>query len=463
MRILFLFLLHLGFCLGASLPLTAQLSADSLSLRAIYDEALSNGHAYENLRSLCKDVGHRLSGSEGAEKAVTWSENLMKKYGFDRVWTDPIEVPHWERGDAERVMLLPDSVPLDALSLGFSVGSDGPLTGQVVMFSSLQALRDVPDGSLSGKIVFLNQPMNPKLIDTFHAYGGCSGARSRGASEAARKGAVGFVIRSLGLRADDFPHTGVMFYDEQYDSIPALALSTNAAYKLSKALEANPKQELLIESDCRHNPDAPSHNVIAEITGSVHPDKVIVVGGHLDSWDVGEGAHDDGAGVVQSLEVLRIFKALNIRPKHTIRCVFFMNEENGTRGGQAYARISEQEGTTHYAAMESDRGGFAPRGFTVDAAPLYIDHMAQWLNLFKPYQIHFIEPGYGGVDINPLKKSGTPLIGFVPDSQRYFDVHHTANDVFENVNQRELELGAAAMTSLIYLIDKHGFPEEIDD
>ncbi len=434
--------------------------SDSTILRRIYDEALSNGHAYENLRSLCKDVGHRLSGSEGAAKSVIWSENIMNQYGFDRVWTDEIEVPHWERGKPEIVILLPDSIPLAALALGGSVGSNGSISAPVVMFNTLQSLKEAVPGSLSGKIAFLNQPMNPKYIDTFNAYGGCADGRVSGPSEAARKGAVGFVMRSLGLRADNFPHTGVMRYDEDTDSIPALALSTIAAYQLSQALSKGPV-DLLIETHCKTLPDAPSHNVIAEIRGSEFPDKVIVFGGHMDSWDVGEGAHDDGAGVIQALEVLRIFKTLDIKPKYTLRCVFFMNEENGTRGGQAYAKISEQQGTVHYAAMESDRGGFAPRGFTVDADPMIVEHMAQWLPLFEPYQLHFIEPGYGGVDINPLKKSGTPLIGFVPDSQRYFDVHHTANDVFENVNQRELELGAAAMASLIYLIDRHGFPENI--
>jgi hypothetical protein len=438
--------------------LTAQ--TDSSMLRKIYDEALVNGHAYENLRSLCKDIGHRLSGSESAERSVEWSENLMKSYGFDRVWLDPITVPHWERDREEKVLLLPDSTPLATLALGFSMPTNGPITAPVVMFNTIDAIKNTSDGSLSGKIAFLNQPMNPRYIDTFKAYEGCAGARVYGASEAAKKGAVAFLVRSVGLRSDDFPHTGVLHYDPTTDSIPALALSTNDAYKLSQEIARSGDVDLMIQSESRRHPDAPSHNVIAEIKGSEFPDQIIVFGGHLDSWDVGEGAHDDGAGVVQALEVLRIFKALDIQPRYTLRCVFFMNEENGTRGAKSYAKISAREGTTHYAAMESDRGGFAPRGFTVDAEPMYVERMAEWLDLFKPYLIHFIEPGYGGVDINPLKKEGTPLIGFVPDSQRYFDLHHTANDVFENVNKRELELGAASMASLIYLIDTHGFPEK---
>jgi len=453
------------FALGIALFLTSSAFAqeDSLKIRGIYDAALTEGRAYENLRQLCKDVGNRLSGSEGAEKAVRWSKAKMESYGFDKVWLEPVMVPKWTRGETETCYLLPDRTPLKVLALGFSVGTDGPLEAEVVEFQTMQALKDAPEGSLEGKIVFLNQAMNAKLIDTFSAYGGCAGGRVRGPSVAAEKGAIGFVMRSLGLRADDFPHTGVMYYSGETDSIPSLALSTNASYALSQYLEKNGSARIVMEANCEFHPDVESHNVVGEITGSTYPNEVITIGGHLDSWDVGEGAHDDGAGVIQSLEVLRILKESGIKPEHTIRCVFFMNEENGARGGRAYAENCRERGEKHLAAMESDRGGFTPRGFTVDASSAEIDYLAEWVSLFEPYNIHFIKKGYGGVDINPLKESGTPLIGFVPDSQRYFDVHHTENDVFENVNKRELELGAATMTSLIYLIDKYGMPEKIVD
>ncbi|MCH2215325.1 MAG: M20/M25/M40 family metallo-hydrolase [Flavobacteriales bacterium] len=435
---------------------------DSLQIRSIYDKALTEGEAYENLRQLCKDVGNRLSGSEGAQRAVEWSKSKMESYGFDKVWLEPLMVPKWTRGDTETCIILPEKTSLKVLALGFSIGTDGPLRGEVVEFETMQALKDAPEGSLNGKIAFLNQAMNPKLISTFSAYGGCSGGRVRGPSVAAEKGAIGFVMRSLGLRADDFPHTGVMYYSGETDSIPAFALSTNAAYYLSKALEKR-TVEIVLEANCEFHSDVESYNVVAEITGNQHPNKVITVGGHLDSWDVGEGAHDDGTGVIQSLEVLRLLKENGIEPKHSIRCVFFMNEENGARGGRAYAQACNERNDEHLAAMESDRGGFAPRGFTVDASKVEIEYLAEWVDLLEPYNIHFIKKGYGGVDINPLKEFGTPLIGFVPDSQRYFDVHHTENDVFENVNKRELELGAATMTSLIYLMDKYGMPEKIED
>jgi len=435
---------------------------DSLMLRRIYDLALEEGHAYDNLRGLCKEVGHRLSGSEGAAKAVSWSEQLMQSYGFDKVWLQDIMVPHWERGAPEHCILLDTGDSLSVLALGMSVGTAGRIEGEVVRFGSLQALKDAPEGSLKGKIAYLDVAMNAKLIDTFNAYGGCAGGRVYGPSEAARKGAMAFVIRSVGLRADDFPHTGTLAYDRELDSIPAFALSTNAAFTLSTQLREQGSARLELQSHCTRHPDAPSHNVLAELRGTEFPEKVIVVSGHLDSWDVGEGAHDDGAGVIQALEVLRIFKELAIKPRHTIRCVFYMNEENGTRGGRAYARYSAEAGEHHLAAMESDRGGFSPRGFHVDGNSSQVAYLQEFLPLFEPYLVHVVKAGYGGVDIGPLKADGVPLIGVVPDSQRYFDVHHTAHDVFETVHRRELELGAATMASLIYLIDKYGMPRKLE-
>jgi hypothetical protein len=435
---------------------------DSLTMRQIYDEALQNGHAYDNLRSLCKEVGHRLSGSANAEKAVAWSAALMERYQFDRVRLQPIMVPHWERGAPELCILSATGDTLDVLALGGSVATAGTVQAEVVMFHSLQAIKEAPEGSLTGKIAFLNTAMNAKMIDAFNAYGACANGRVYGPSEAASKGALAFVMRSVGMRADDFPHTGVLHYDAGIDSIPAFALSTNAAFKLANLVREQGQVELALTAHCRQLPDAPSHNVMAELRGTEFPDKVITIGGHLDSWDVGEGAHDDGAGVIQALEVLRLFKVLGIEPRYTIRCVFFMNEENGSRGAKAYPKMCADAGETHFAAMESDRGGFSPRGFHIDGDEMYIEHLRSYLPLFEPYLVHVIQRGYGGVDINPLRSPTTPLIGVVPDSQRYFDVHHTANDVFENVNRRELELGAAGMASLVYLIDKYGFPEKLE-
>lgn len=431
---------------------------DSLVIRKIFDEALTAGKAYEDLRSLCKDIGARLSGSAQAQLAVEWSEQKFKQYGFDAVYLQPIMVPHWERGTKEVAWFKTkngDVVPLQVLALGGSIGTNGLLRAEVVEFKSLDDLRKSDEKTVKGKIVFLNQPMNPKDIVTFKAYGGCYAIRGEGAVESAKLGALAVVIRSLALPQDDHPHTGSMHYVDSIPKIPAAALSTNASNLLSEALSTG-KLELILEMDCRDYPDVPSYNVMGEIKGSEFPDKIITIGGHLDSWDTGEGAHDDGAGVIHCMEALRILKHLKIRPRHTIRLVFFMNEENGNRGGLGYAQWVKEKGEIHVAAMESDRGGFSPRGFDCDGSDAHVTMIQQFAGLLKPYGIHHFEKGYGGVDIGPLKRSfeGIPLFGFVPDSQRYFDFHHAESDVFEAVNKRELELGCASVASFVYLLDK---------
>ena len=435
-----------------------ELQKDSTVIRSIFDEALSKGKAYADLRSLCKDVGARLSGSAQAQMAVEWSEQKFKQYGFDNVQLQPIMVPHWERGTKEVAWYKTkngDMVPLRILALGGSIGTNGLMRAEVVEFKSLDELRKSDEKTVKGKIVFLNQPMNPNDIVTFKAYGGCYAIRGEGAVEGAKLGAVAVVIRSLALPQDDFPHTGSMHYVDSVAKIPAAALSTNACNLLSEALTTG-KLELILEMDCKDYSDVPSYNVMAEITGSEFPEKIITIGGHLDSWDAGEGAHDDGAGVIHCMEALRILKQLKIRPRHTIRVVFFMNEENGNRGGQGYAQWVKEKGEKHVAAMESDRGGFSPRGFDCDGSETYLKIFQQFAQLLKPYGIHHFEKGYGGVDIGPLKKSfeGIPLFGFVPDSQRYFDFHHAESDVFESVNKRELELGCASVAAFVYLLDK---------
>lgn len=450
--------LLLCFCAMASTGM-AQGADDSLIIRSIFDEALQNGRAYEDLRSLCKNIGARISGSAQAEMAVYWSRQKMEDYGFDKVTLQPVMVPHWERGTKEAAWMQPKSgniVPLEILALGGSVGTNGILRGEIVEFKHLDDLKKASEKAVKGKIVFLNQPVDPKEIYTFAAYGGCYAIRGMGAVEAAKLGAIAVVIRSLAMPEDDFPHTGSMHYEDGIQKIPAGALSTKAANALSEALQSG-KTTFIMEMDCRDFPDAPSFNVMAEITGSQAPGEIITFGGHLDSWDAGEGAHDDGAGVIHCLEALRILKTLKIRPKHTIRVVFFMNEENGNKGGIAYAGWTKEKGEKQIAGVESDRGGFSPRGFDCDGSAAQIELMRGFKPLLLPYGLYHFEKGYGGVDIGPLKKhyEGIPLYGFVPDSQRYFDFHHAASDVFENVNRRELELGCASIAAFLYLLDKN--------
>ena len=268
------------------------------------------------------------------------------------------------------------------------------------------------------------------------------------------------MVGSAASPTDDFPHTGSMRYEDGIEKIPTAAISTSKADLLEALSKGNQNIKLALNLTCKDFGMVPSYNVIGEIKGSENPENIIVVGGHLDSWDVGEGAHDDGAGVIHSIEVLRIYKELGIKPKNTVRCILFMNEENGNNGGKSYAEFAKKSGEKHIAAIESDRGGFVPRGFSFDAQNYHLMNARKWENLLKPYNIHIWEKGYGGVDIGPLKNDKIALIGFVPDPQRYFDFHHTEDDVFENVHKRELELGCASIASLIYLIDKYGLGEE---
>jgi hypothetical protein len=431
---------------------------DSAFIRKVYDEALLRGKAHEDLRQLCKDIGARLSGSAEAQMAVEWSEKKMKEYGFDNVYLQEIKVPHWERGTKESAWIRTKSgklIKIHLLALGGSIGTDGLLQGEVVEFKTIDDLKKATESQVKGKIVFLNQEMDASQIQTFKAYGACYAIRGNGAVEAGKLGAKAVVIRSLGLPLDDHPHTGSMHYEADIARIPAGAVATKDAQLLSEELKKG-KAELVLEMDCRVFPDATSNNVIGELTGSKFPNEIITFGGHLDSWDTGEGAHDDGAGVIHCLEALRILKTMNYKPIHTLRVVFFMNEENGNMGGKTYATLVKEKGEKHIAALESDRGGFAPRGFTCDGSDKHVAFLKTLAPNFKEYDLHIFEKGYGGVDIGPLKDSfpGIPCFGFVPDSQRYFDFHHAPSDVFESVNKRELELGAAGIASFLYLLDK---------
>jgi hypothetical protein len=348
-------------------------------------------------------------------------------------------------------------IPLSICALGRSISTDGQLIAQVIEVSSIENLQARSEDEIKGKIVFINQPMNQKYIETFRAYSEAGPIRYNGASVAAAKGAVGVINRSLSTNYDDNPHTGSMRYKDSLNMIPAAAISIVGAELLHGALLQN-TVEIVMQLNCENLPDAKSYNVIGQITGNKYPDEVIVVGGHLDSWDLAEGAHDDGAGVMQSVEVLRLFKKLNIAPEHTIRCVLFMNEENGLRGGKGYADAVIKSGEKHIYAVESDAGGYTPRGFSFDIESEKMKDVKDWETIFEPYLTNRFIKGHGGADIGPLKPTGCILIGYRPDTERYFDMHHSANDVFEAVNKRELHLGAAGMASLIYLLDRYGLP-----
>ena len=452
-----LFILLLSMCFSF-----AQQQRDSLMLKSIYKTALLNGKAYDWLDHLTNQIGGRLSGSLNAERAVKWSKVELEKLNLDKVWLQPVLVPKWVRGPKEFALIETEpgvtfNVPITALGGSVATPSVG-LKAEVVEVQNFEDLATLGRENIDGKIVFFNRPMQADLISTFSAYGGCVNQRYDGAREASQYGAIGVIVRSMSLRMDDYPHTGAMSYGDQPVSqrIPAAAISTNAAEKLSNLLKIAPKLKFLFRQQCKQYEDVLSYNVIGEMTGSEYPDEIILVGGHLDSWDVGDGAHDDGAGCVQSMEVLRLFKELDYKPKRTLRVVLFMNEENGLRGGRKYAEMAALKGETHIFALESDAGGFTPRGFNFDLPDYEFEQVQSWEPLFKPYLIHYFEKGGSGADIGPLKSKTNVLAGLRPDSQRYFDHHHAATDTFDAVNKRELELGAATLTSLIYLYDTHG-------
>ena len=435
---------------------------DSLAIRNMYDMSLLNGESYSWLEHLSNNIGGRLSGSVEAERAVEYTKSELEKLGLEKVWLQPVMVPKWTRGQAEYayVQTAGNTNTVNIVALGGSVPT--PATGlraEVIEVQGLEDLREYGKEQIEGKIVFYNRPMRRELINTFAAYGGCVDQRYSGAEEAAKYGAVGVIVRSLSHKIDDYPHTGSMSYGDLRNDqkIPAAAISTKDAEYLSSMLKLDKDLQFYYRMNCKNHADVQSHNVIGEITGSEFPNEIIVVGGHLDSWDLGDGAHDDGAGVVQSMEVLRLFQETGIRPKRTLRVVLFMNEENGLRGGKKYAEVARNKGEKHIFALESDAGGFTPRGFSFDATDAQFEQVEEWKSLFEPYLIHYFGRGGSGADIGPLKNGTTVLAGLRPDSQRYFDYHHAATDTFEAVNKRELELGAATMASLIYLVDKYGF------
>ena len=432
---------------------------DSTNIKSLFNSVLKDGKSYEWLRDLTQNIGGRLSGSPEAAKAVVWGEKLMNTIGLDSVWLQPVMVPHWVRGVKEIAKYttngIEKNVPICALGFSIATPNVGVLA-EVIEVKSLEEAKALGE-KMKGKIVFFNRSFDNTLINTFSAYGGCVDQRVQGAAICGAFGAKGVIVRSMTNSEDDFPHTGTMTYNDlpQEQYIPAAAISSKAANILSADLKKNPTLKFYFKQNCKTLQDAPSFNVVGEIKGTETPENIFVVGGHLDSWDLGEGAHDDGTGVVQSLEVAYLFKKNNIKPKNTIRIVFFMNEENGTRGAKKYAELAKLNKENHIGGLESDAGGHTPRGFSIQANASNTKLLQSWKKLLSPYGLHDLKAGGSGADIAPLKGEDVTLVGYRPDSQRYFDYHHTSRDTFDKVNKRELELGSASMASIVYLMDKY--------
>jgi hypothetical protein len=446
---------HLLFLLVLAYPSMGQYSNDTIALSKIYEEVLLHGTCYDELNHLCKKIGHRVAGSPSAQNAIDWGKKRLLELGADTSYLMPVEVPKWSRGNQEYGKVHfknGHEIQIPVAALGGSVAST--LRGKIVMVGSVQELENMDAKKVSGKIVFINKPLDAALINTGAAYGNGGETRWRGPKLAESKGAIGCLTRSLTLADDQFPHTGAT----EATSIPAAALSAYHSKWLSDEIKSNADVEFEYHLECSNGGRIQQANVIAEIKGSVFPNEIITIGGHLDSWDIGEGAHDDGTGCVQSMEVIRTLRALGYQPKRTIRVVLFINEEFGNDGGITYAKKTVEQGDRHLAAIESDGGGFSPRGFSTQAPDVRYEEWVKWLPLFEPYNLHSFKRGWSGVDIGPLKNDEVALFALSVDNQRYFDYHHTANDVFENVNKRELQLGAASMTALVYLIDQHFSP-----
>jgi len=429
---------------------------DSIQFSRISTEILNNGKGYTELKDLTQNIGNRLSGSEAYEKSVKWAEKKLREAGADKVWLQEVMIPVWVRGKESLQIKTADGQwkKLKMLSLGNSEGTGGKdVSGEIIMVRSLEEYDKLPADQVKDKIVFFNYPFNQSHVQTFIAYREAGAYRRNAANLTAKKGGKFAIIRSLSSAFDDVPHTGNMRYDDDVSKVPAVTIGNTTADEL-EALLKNKKITAKLNSNCGMKGEKLSHSVIGEITGK-KDQTVIVVGGHLDSWDVGEGAHDDGAGIVQSIEVLRTFKKLGLQNNHTIRAVCFANEENGTKGGKQYGKIAKDSNEKHLFAIETDAGGFSPRGISLEMDDKNRNQIKSWVNLFLPYGVYNFEGKYSGSDIAPLHEMGVPTAELVPDPQRYFDIHHTEEDTFEKVNRRELLLGAAVMTQLIYMIDKN--------
>jgi carboxypeptidase Q len=456
---------HLFSLLGFVVVLNIQAqttSSDTAMTVAFFNEALSSRIAYEQLEYLCIHTAGRICGSPQAAAAVEYTYQLMLDMPFDTVYKQPTMVTTWRRGEKEKCRVLSDTYgQFDAhvCALGGSVGTgyEGILAN-VVTVDNIEQLKAMKPSQIKGKIVYFNKPFTPIHFNTYRSYGEGAQARVNGAWEAGEMGAVAVVIRSLTHSIDTFPHTGITRYRNPDIKIPAFAISTADAEILDRWLKNDPELKLYLESHCSQSEDVQSFNVIGEIRGSEFPERIITVGGHLDSWDLGHGAHDDGVGCIHSIEVARLFFALDIKPRNTIRIVMFMDEEMNQRGGQTYASTTITDGEQHYFALESDRGGFTPHGFSLDGDSAFYAAVESWFGILELYGIWQLPKGFSGVDITPLKKQyGTPLAAIVPDTQRYFDYQHSGADTFDKVNHREMQLGSAAMAVFVYFIDKYGY------
>lgn len=423
---------------------TVAPGAQDPQLQQLVASARQSRTTFARLAQLCDGVGPRLAGSPGMRAAEDWGLKTFQDDGQEGVRGEEVMVPHWVRGAEQADMVAPWAAPLQILTLGRSIGTQQAPGG--VLEAEVAVVRDDGDlgPHLAGKVVLWAVEMEEHR-PAFLGYAGAVHARSQGPAKAAAHGAVGAMVRSMTTRSLATPHTGAMRdFPDDLDPIPAVAVSTENADMMARLVESGETVRVRLALGAETLPDVPGRNIVAEIRGSERPDEIVLIGGHLDSWDVGQGAHDDGAGIVESIEALRLIRALGVPPKRTIRAVLFANEENGLRGGRGYAEA--HAGERHVAAIESDLGGGWPLGFSATGSA---DQLAWLRTAAAPLGLPVAEGG-GGADIGPLKASGTLLVGLRPDDRHYFDVHHTHADTLDKVDERSLREATAAMAGLAW-------------
>lgn len=455
-------LVVLAIALAVATPAAARADESDSRHRATSERligtALTDDHAWLRLSQLCDGIGHRLSGSPQLERAVAWAAAAMREDGLDRVWLQPVLVPHWVRGEERATMVEPGPQTLSVLGLGRTVGTPpGGVTADVVAVGSFAEFDSLPDDAVRGRIVLWNVP--------FTGYGPTVRYRGQGALRAARRGAVASLVRSVGPVSLRTPHTGAMSaWPDSVAPIPAAAVTIEDAEMMQRLLRRGQRVRVRLELGARTLPDAPSHNVIGELRGREKPGEIVVVGGHLDSWDVGQGAHDDGGGCVISMEALRLMKRLGLRPRRTIRCVLWTNEENGLRGAIAYADSLRGAFETHVAALESDGGVERPVGFAVaahvpgtdstDAARTAraLRELRAAAPLLAGIGADRLTDGGGGADIGPLMRGGVLGLAHQTVGEHYFDWHHTPADMLDKVDPVELRKNVAAMAVMLWVL-----------
>lgn len=432
------------------------------TVHKIIDHALYNSRAFEHLSYLTDNIGPRLSGSKNADLAVKWTTRQLRSWGID-TRNEPVMVPHWVRG-AERARLVSHNdqkIVITALGGSVATPADG-ITAEVIEVTTREQLAELGRAKIKGKIVFYNKAMDMALIESgraFDAYGQAVVFRGRGASWAAEHGAVAAVIRSVASASLRTPHTGSMSYDEKLPKIPAGAMSTEDADLVHRLLAKGEKVRMHLVLTPRALPDVMSANVIGEIRGSEHPDEIVLIGGHLDSWDLGTGAIDNGSGVAMVMETLRIYKELGIRPKRTIRGVLFMNEENGLRGARKYFEnaAKREELQKHVAAIETDAGAAPPTGFITTLEGKALDAIqARMRVLSRIGPMTFSSSKHTGADTSPLTDAGVPGFGLVPNPRHYFDYHHAPSDTLDKVDPKALAQNTATLAAVAYILAEEG-------